>query len=378
MLDGEEPLDGDRLTGDRLAAEAMEQWRGLGEALRELPAYQLPADFADQVWAAASPTLPASPSLPDAEIRRSRRRAWRVVAGIVATTAAGLLVMLSLPLWQDVTPHPETAHQSSAETEASPSATPGAGEFVGTQSPLPAVGRYLMVVDVTLTPKALKDKAFEQTLGQIGIEFDASIQVDPQLEQALLAGRFLNKPSPKQANNGQGPAKGKRQAKTETPATRLVDLVYVVAPAGKIDAAIPAMKQQRDLFPRVKLDLAKKPEQLRVFEQLRRASNAVLVNRTRPARAQRVLLPASFFETRLERFRLQSPHSDRRGLAVAMVPAWLLIADRQAEDRLAPPGSPARDDAEARAERGRKKLAEFAQMESEVLFVVRVESNRDR
>ncbi len=346
MYDGEEPLDETRLASDPASAEVLQQWRGLGDALRGLPTYRLPDDFARQVWTAASVAQPAGREQP------SRILTWRIVAGLLATTAASFLLLLAWSQWSGGDRPSEQANQP-LETRQSPAASPeGEAEFVGAKTPLPAATQYLLVVDVTLTQRGVRQQAFDQALAQVGIPFDASIGLDRQLEQVLMKSRFLFKPAAR--------ADATKTKTTRQQEGKVVDLVYVVAPAKKIDAVIPLMKQQPDWFQQVRLDLATKPEQLKVFEQLRRASKAVLAGKVRPARAQRVALPPAWLESRWSTGRLP----------IGLVPSWTrpLLGITVPDRVVSTPSSEL-----SKQQRQAKRIAELAQSEAEALFVLKVD-----
>ncbi len=346
MYDGEEPLDETGLASDPASAEVFRQWRGLGDALRGLPTYRLPDDFARQVWTSANVAQPAGREQPN------RTLTWRIVAGLLATTAAGFLLLLAWAPWSGGDRPTEQANQP-PEARQHPAASPeGGAEFVGAKTPLPAATQYLLVVDVTLTQRGVRQQAFDQALAQVGIPFDASIGLDRQLEEVLTKSRFLFKPAAR--------ADATKTKTARQQVGKVVDLVYVVAPARKIDSVIPLMKQQPDWFKQVRLDLATKPEQLKVFEQLRRASKAVLAGKVRPARAQRVALPPAWLEFRESTGRLP----------IGLIPSWTRpLLGITAPDRVVSTSSSEL----SKQQRQAKRIAELAQSEAEALFVLKVD-----
>ncbi len=385
MCDGEEPLDSERLASDPASADVLRQWQGLGEALRGLPRYQLPEDFAERVWAAAnSDALPVAGSV-------RRRRFWRAALA-VATCAAVLLLVVFLGPWK-VPQHVADKTQSPAAGAPKSSGSEMVStDSVQTPQTAPAAIQYLLVVDATLTEKGLHQHAFDQILGQAGIPVDASIGLDRQLENVLMKSRFLVRPTSPSPTEGTGKnVKGTAQAKTPEasvgrtspkavrPASaaggKITDLVYVIAPATQIDTMVVSMKQQREWFSRVHLDLATKPDQLKVFQQLRRASRAVLAGdrSSDRVRAHHVAVPSSWLESRRTRTSLPL---GLIGLPQSSLVAWVSretdggppLRKQPSRSATSPPQRPTRaTDAE--------RMAELAQRPAEALFVLRVEAS---
>ncbi len=385
MCDGEEPLDTERLASDPASADVLRQWQGLSEALRGLPQYHLPEDFAEQVWAAAhSPVSPAAP------VRR--RRVWQAAVA-AATCAAVLLLVVVLQPWKAREPMTDNAASPSSAAPDSPSGSEMvSAESVQTPKAAPAAIQYLLVVDATLTQEGLRQKAFDQMLAQAGIPVNASIGLDRQLENVLMKSRFLvrpaSSPSTKSAANTRSNVAQAESAKTsaKTPAPKqargtsaptgkITDLVYVIAPATHIDAMVVSMKQRPHWFGRVQLDLATKPDQLKVFQQLRRASRAVLAGDANSgrARAHHVAVPSSWLESRRTRPSLP--------LGLIALPSSSLLAMVSRESDGGPP-LPKRPSRPAAPPSQRpapatdaERIAELVQRPAEALFVLRVEAS---
>ena len=385
MCDGEEPLDTERLASDPASADVLRQWQGLSEALRGLPQYHLPEDFAEQVWAAANAT--ASP----VEVSVRRRRFWRTALA-VATCAAVLLLVVFVGPWKVPQHVADKTQPPGVDAPDSSGSEMVSTESVQTPQTAPAAIRYLLVVDATLTREGVRQRAFDQVLGQAGIPVDASIGLDRQLENVLMKSRFLMRPasvppsksaeksasdvvqteSPKTSVKSPAPKQARR---TSTPRGKITDLVYVVAPATQIDAMVVSMKQQPNWFGHVQLDLATKPDQLKVFQQLRRASRAALAGNANSgrARAHHVAVPSSWIESRRSRPSLP--------LGLIALPSSSLLAMVSRESDGEPPSrkqpSPAAD---ARSQRtalaaDAERMAELAQRPAEALFVLRVEAS---
>ena len=385
MCDGEEPLDSERLASDPASADVLRQWQGLGEALRGLPQYHLPEDFAEQVWAAANST--ASP----VEISVRRRRFWRAALA-VATCAAVLLLVVFLGPWKVPQHVADKTQPSDVDAPDSSGSEMVSTESVQTPQTAPAAIQYLLVVDATLTREGLRQRAFDQVLGQAGIPVDASIGLDRQLENVLMKSRFVVRPVSSPAaksmgKNAKGTAQAERRAESADAASskgghpaspaggKITDLVYVIAPATQIDTVVVAMKKQREWFSRVQLDLATKPDQLKVFQQLRRASRAVLAGDRSfdRVRAHHVAVPSSWLESRRARTSLP--------LGLIALPSSSLLAmvsrdtDGGPPSREQPsPAAGARPQPPALATDA-ERMAELAQRPAEALFVLRVKAS---
>ena len=95
--------------------------------------------------------------------------------------------------------------------------------------------------------------------------FDANIQAQPDLENALLKSRFFEP-----MEDRQKPPNAKPD--DEDPPRREFALVYVTTRGGAIDSLWRDMQRNEEYFARVSLDvslnLAAKPEDLNVFRQL--------------------------------------------------------------------------------------------------------------
>ncbi len=149
-----------------------------------------------------------------------------------------------------------------ADAVPPPASSPLPGEQVpgrinALDGPPAGTQKMLFVINVELTRAGADEGSFERALNALGIAFDANIDVIPDLEQALLQSRFFE--------GTQEP----RKSATPVP----FNLVYVVTRGGAIDNLWRYMRQNKTQFARVTLDLAIKPGDLAVFEQLQQLAN---------------------------------------------------------------------------------------------------------
>ncbi|MFW6171256.1 MAG: anti-sigma factor family protein [Planctomycetota bacterium] len=117
----------------------------------------------------------------------------------------------------------------------------------------------LVVIEVKMTRSGWKTGAFERILTEAGVAFDANLSMGPELKTALLESRFFRPSSDVQERAADEP-------------TAPVTIVYVDAPAGALDRAWRRMKQDEAHFTRVSLDVALRPQDMSVFDQLRQSS----------------------------------------------------------------------------------------------------------
>ena len=347
-----------RLSEDAQANQAIEGWRSLGDALRGLPSRQLQGDFADQVLAAADSdrtNVAPVPQHPSSPTRWSYRR---ITIAVVTTAAACLLIASAIQFWPQGTSSDTNVTQSDHRNDNQSTGTDQANQFVASKNQAPPVAQFLFVVDVTLTKQGQKERAFEQALTQFGIPFDASIQVNKNLEKSLLDSRFLTKAKIK-----------KQDQEIISDEARLLDLVYVIAPAGKTDAVIPFMKQRQEAFSHIRMDIAQKPEEMRIFEQLRLASRAVLAqnsaSKTPTARAQRLVLSQPLPQSWLRRRTMP--------LATIGLPLVFWPIDNDPAPKVAPAAKA--NPAPVINKTLTEKYRDFADLEVEALFVVRTASD---
>jgi hypothetical protein len=144
---------------------------------------------------------------------------------------------------------------------------------------------YILVIDLTITPKGQQSKVFENALKKAGIVFDPSITVDEDLEDVLLRSRFL-----------EGVERAEDAAEEDAAADD-VKMVYVTGMGLALDAAITDLMktQPRDEIAWVKLDLAIDPTERAVFDGLYEASRFATVEPTASPKAQRLVFRFSMY-----------------------------------------------------------------------------------
>ncbi len=315
------------------SAEWVDGLQSLGDDLRQLPSHQLPADFADSVFAAAAteevaPAPATQQPQPDGQGNKTRRRVPNWAMALVSTAAILALFVFMANLQND----PPGGH-STTNTGGDPEA----GHLISQDDNEPEVGSYLMAVELTLTQAGVDKKSFDRAIEKHGLKFENDILVNKELQKALLDSRFI------------------AEKETEE-STDELQLFFVVAKGAQIDDFIAFTKQRKNDFSTTMMDLAVKPEQMRAFQKLRKASQAVMAqseSRTKH-RVQRLIMPASFDFT----------SSSFVGLG-AMLPSMLEQLDEAAKanpDNLADPGK-----APQNMKRGGGK-----EIQVEVLLILRI------
>ena len=357
------------MTADPSIRSSVETLMRIRDELQSIRRYELPADFASRVWdrAHAGQPVPAAASL-----RRAKRWAWRAAAAVVAVASVFTVALLVWDGDRQVADQgggrPDGAVTGGSEAADTPGS--GAGEaggaeegtaLVSNEAKMPAVAGYLFVVELWPTQESLKEHRFEQALATYGIAFDDSIPVDEKLEESLLASRFLHQRRLQRKHRKGQPADSESEKKGEPEKkSGPSDLVFVVAPAKAIDRMILDLKADSDAFPKVKFDLAVKPEQLKVFQQLRQAAEMVLAShRTEESGPTAMRLDFGSLGTRQGTWRPsgQLPFAMLGGMFTMFV----------SQD--GPPAStPAADATDAAAMA--KRLEKLEQMEAEVLFII--------
>jgi anti-sigma factor RsiW len=256
-----------------------EELQGLRSHLRSLPHFTLPDDFHQRVirraersmlLAETKPTADAPPARAVASVASSpgasRRalRTWQTVAVSAAAVAAALLfalVMVSRRHRLDIPVGPSGPEQivENDQDGGAPDGVRSGEQWVadarGGISLRPA---YVLVVDLTITPKGRKNRTFEDALKKAGVKFDPSLTVDEDLEDALLRSRYLEH------------VERVTEPDEEQAADDEVSMVYVTGSGLALDAAIEDLrrKRPRDEIVRAFLDLAIKPQERAVFEGL--------------------------------------------------------------------------------------------------------------
>ncbi|MFO1066087.1 MAG: hypothetical protein U0892_19680 [Pirellulales bacterium] len=141
---------------------------------------------------------------------------------------------------------------------------PSGGQVVKTA---PVGLKFLMVVDLTVTQDALRNKRFDSILHASGIEIVAPIIADAKLDKALADSKMVVKqnevaPSDNADNEGSQAA-----------------FVFVQANLEGLDKAIMAMFDDMASFPEVSLNIAMESNDQNLLEQLESHSSNVKANR---------------------------------------------------------------------------------------------------
>jgi anti-sigma factor RsiW len=151
---------------------------------------------------------------------------------------------------------PPSLVQDSAPPPLAESSQPGAGDVVPEFS---GAGGLLLVIDVELTDRGRQQQSFQKLLVEHGIAIRSPIRADSELEQTLLASRYLTTADAAnhevRAKSGDSPPESPR-------------LLYVMSTTGRIDQLWHAMVDRSDRFVSASLDAAMKPMDLAVFREL--------------------------------------------------------------------------------------------------------------
>ncbi len=367
-IDGELPPDQaesvrQAMASDERARKMVESLYQLQHELARLPRYELPAGIVAAAWEEVHGGKGVAPG--DAE-RRGRR--WRSVAAALLVVASAIaLILLVRPGVGPVGPQAPDVAQSPPAGSTGDSAGAAATSPVGQSQALPAVGQYMLVVELWPSRKALDKRLFEQALATYGIAFDRSIPVDQKLEHALLESRILKQRRLKAENAAGKASDAKPQGKPHQAGdSQSADLVFVLAPAKDIDRMIMDLKADRDSFPKVKFDLAVKPEQLKVFQQLRQQAETILASRGADGKPHAMRLDFGMMPT--QHGMLQRS----KQLPMALLGMFTMMVSQDASPAIASggqessaSGQPAALDPVTAA-----KIRQLEAMEAEVLFVI--------
>lgn len=274
---------GDRSTTEELLAgsrghrQVRDELLALRAAFASFPRYELPDDFADRVVAAAleaqAEQRAVAPAAATHQAQPTLRR-WHTALFVAASLAAVLLIVL-LPGWLDRGEQPpidglakHANGDADAENARNSMAAAGARQEKARVAELEEIalakaepeqqGEYLFVVDVTVSSRGREQAVFEQCLAGVGIPLDSTIQVERELETALLESRFLENVAPG------------REVPDES---GNVQLLYVTGTGEQIDLAVADLQSRPHEEVRgVRFDLAIEPSELELFEQLQRAA----------------------------------------------------------------------------------------------------------
>lgn len=257
-----------------------------------------------------------------------------------------------------VTPTPDPSarpsHTPPPPTKSAPSAprVPVVPHLDGTQ-------QMLLVIDVTLTSLGTRQAAFDQAMIASGISFDCAVPVDAELEKSLLESRFFDRPDPPPAS-----------VSSNSPADeRMVAVVYVVALAGQVDDMWRHMKGDAGRFADVSMDIALRPGDLSMFDELRQAVDeqaglaaaAAEQTRRRRAAAHRLVFSPGWRGTPVRKL-------DGVDAMAGLLPDWMLGKPSDLDTGSRPPDRPVLEVGRA-PELAEPRLGEEAT--AEALFVVR-------
>jgi len=223
------------------AEPALAAYRQIGERMSNLPQLRLPADFHQQVIAAAE----ASPAA--VETAPLRRRILTAVATMVAVV---LLIIVSV--WQNPAagPGPERKMVDGAPDQKGKSGASGSSKNVSVEPP-----RYVFIVDVSISQAGQKSKPVEAILKQQEVFFDQDLRPTEELEQKLLNSRFV----------------GKFDAAKRAPKARLIYVEMNVAEVNEFYLQLKSRPREVDL---ILFNFSKQPKEMHMFERLRRSAAA--------------------------------------------------------------------------------------------------------
>jgi negative regulator of sigma E activity len=250
--------------------ELYEDLKGLRSSLQALPRFSLPDDFPDRVVRQAereslSPT-PAPPTvLPAAKEGAKQLRAWQMAAITAAVVAAALLFALVVvsqqsafrPPGQPIVPSDQfVENEGPREIRGPESAAPDGLAFTNDQV---EPTTYVFVIDLAITAEGQRVKVFEDALKKAGIGFDPSIRVHQQLEEALLANRYLG-------DVQRLPLEAEEEERADGDA---IEMVYVTGSGSEIESAISDLQSRPgEHIARVQFDMAIEPNERMLFRQL--------------------------------------------------------------------------------------------------------------
>ncbi|MFV1967374.1 MAG: anti-sigma factor, partial [Pirellulaceae bacterium] len=280
-IDGEVTADEGAQVERALAESAecrqlFEELQSLGSSLRSLPRFVLPGDFHQRVLRQAeravllpepdAEPVSSAPAVTSSDPSRRALRTWQTIALSAAAVAAALFFALMVVARRHDIPTsggPQTPQDNLVTT------APDRGVPEGVELPrenLLADSRgglrhrptYVLVIDLTISPKGQRNRVFENALQNAGIQFDPSVTVDEDLEEILLRSRFLE--DVEKAGD-----ETEKQAAADD-----ITMVYVTGMGLALDAAITDLmrKRPRDEIAWVKLDMAMEPKKRAVFEAL--------------------------------------------------------------------------------------------------------------
>ncbi|MGE0755555.1 MAG: anti-sigma factor [Pirellulaceae bacterium] len=279
-LDGELTADERKLVERRLVDEPdvrglLEQLRRQREWLQALPRRPAPADFQQRVLARIAEAVPRAGNAKLALGRPRRRSAWRVGFLGAAALALGWLVMWVVyppqrpagPGPGDVAlnPPPSPVPQIPDSSPESPGGVEPRTDLPVDQLAVQGLQRsatLFLVLDLAITPQGQTAQVFERTLEKAGIDIGKTVAIEERLEADLLSSRFLG-------DEQMTPTIGAGEANGDP-----VDIYFVRAPAGKIDAFQRQLNELHfgsDLLKR-RLDIAIGTRELEIFLRLNDAA----------------------------------------------------------------------------------------------------------
>lgn len=185
------------LENDSELRDLMEQYLANGEAIRQLPRFQLPSDFADRVLAKIDDEVPSAPSPRIGELSSPQdQRATRTALGLIVSLAAMLLVSLLISPWMVSPKSDNVAHLKSTEPESQnppkvatanePATAPGALASEPKQEPNPGA---TMLADNEPTnrrsPRMLGHRPKAMSSGR-GTQRSGIVAAMPPVQEVLL------------------------------------------------------------------------------------------------------------------------------------------------------------------------------------------------
>lgn len=263
----------EQLAGDPQARQELEELQRIGSALRQLPADQLEAEFADQVLQqlpaeGQSATGAAEYVSPGAAAGNTRLTAWVAAVAAALVLAAGIGIYVNRDNGPPGQPPGGTVADDNHPDDSRPDVDPDGvlGErLLPEEHVVPGtvnvdalvVDQLLFVMEIGLSEKGVQSKVIDRVLMKHGIVFDNSIQVDMDLEKELLENRFLEgivrKPS--------DPKSGDEQ----------VDLIYVVCSGRQVDEMSMDLHNYHGEVAAYRFNLAIMPADMEAFGNLEKA-----------------------------------------------------------------------------------------------------------
>jgi len=269
-LDGELSHD-ERTLVERQLAESEEYQRLFSELqelrsrIKALPSFKLPADFSDRVVARIEQSKPLpSPGTgvkPAADSRSAS--AWLQLAVAAASLAAVVLAMI---LWREPT---------SVQPRPQPPVTAAVLPVFLFEHP-----QYVVIYDVTMTPRGEKRQTFDKLLRRVGIAVgDPHLRLDPRLEADLLAVR------PAEDGDPGGALIPYKKAAPSAGEDHRVEVIYVAGMAGTIDQfgqELERLEKLGEEIAEMRYDMALEPRKVSLLRRLHTTASEHFAQRPAP------------------------------------------------------------------------------------------------